>query len=86
MLVFLAVCLVLLLTVTPSESAPAPAPAPFTVEALLAANLLGLAGLKGNIRLRNVHCNITFVHVNCSSRISDWERSRGSEKGIIWTF
>ena len=49
MLVFLGVCLVLLLTVAPSESAPAPAPAPFTVEALLAANLLGLAGLKGNI-------------------------------------
>ena len=47
MLVFLGVCLVLLLTVAPSESAPAPAP--FTVEALLAANLLGLAGLKGNI-------------------------------------
>ena len=44
----LGVCLVLL-SIVPSESAPAPAPKPFTVEALLAANLLGLAGLKGNI-------------------------------------
>ena len=40
----LGVCLVLL-SIAPSESAPAPAP--FTVEALLAANLLGIAGLKG---------------------------------------
>ena len=44
----LGVCLVLL-SIAPSESAPAPAPAPFTVEALLAAKLLGLAGLKGKL-------------------------------------
>ena len=44
MLVILCVCLVLLLTTTPTDSAPAP----FTVEALLTAKLLGLAGLKGN--------------------------------------
>ena len=64
MLVFLGVCLILLLTVSPSESAPAPAPAPFTVEALLAANLLGLAGLKGKKCLRKVivtKLSFTFI-------------------------
>jgi len=48
LLMLLGVCLVLL-SIAPAESAPAPAPAPFTVEALLAANLLGLAGLKGKL-------------------------------------
>ena len=43
MLVFLGVCLVLLLTVAPADSAP------FGVEALVQANLLGLAAGKGNI-------------------------------------
>ena len=45
MLVFLGVCLILLLTVAPTDSAPAP----FGVEALVQANLLGLAAGKGNI-------------------------------------
>ena len=42
------VMLLMLMLVTPlSQSAPAPLPAPVTAEALLAAQLITLAGLKG---------------------------------------
>ena len=68
MLVILCVCLVLLLTTTPTDSAPAP----FTVEALLTAKLLGLAGLKGNFCFKITFCSILFTYF----RISDRKRSR----------
>ena len=47
MMLVLGLCLVMMLVAPLTESAPAPAPAPVTVEALLAAQLLTIAGLKG---------------------------------------
>ena len=47
MMLVLCLCLVLMLVTPLSQSAPAPLPAPVTAEALLAAQLITLAGLKG---------------------------------------
>ena len=47
MLLFLGLCLVLMVVTPLSQAAPAPVPDPFTPEALLAAQLITLGGLKG---------------------------------------
>ena len=53
----LGVCLVLF-TIAPIEAAPAPAP--FTVEALIAGKLLGLAGLTGKYLFFG---NVTLLYI-----------------------
>ena len=54
----LGVCLVLF-TIAPIEAAPAPAP--FTVEALIAGKLLGLAGLNGKYLFLDMLVTLLYI-------------------------